>query len=275
MQKVKTSQKLTESGLMIALATILSLLKVIELPAGGSVTLASMLPVVIIAYRYGTAWGLLTGLAHGLIQFILGSSVLAWVTGWKAVVAVIALDYILAFAVVGLAGIFRKMRSQPAAMLLGSAFTCLLRYVMHVISGCTVWAGLSIPDSQALLYSVSYNSTYMIPETVILCVAAFYLASSIDFNSARLTTLHTEKNTSPLSKLFSALGGLSLVAAAVVDVVLIFPHLQAEGGEFDITGISNAPFGTVGIVTGICLVAAAAFFVAKRLVSRSKNESAE
>ena len=54
--------RLTESAVMIALATILSLFKLVDLPYGGSITLASMLPVLLIAYRYGTAWGLLTGL---------------------------------------------------------------------------------------------------------------------------------------------------------------------------------------------------------------------
>ena len=59
MQKNKLALRLTESAIMIAAATILSMFKLVELPYGGSITLASMLPIVIIAYRYGTAWGIL------------------------------------------------------------------------------------------------------------------------------------------------------------------------------------------------------------------------
>ena len=112
MQKNKLALRLTESAIMIAAATILSMFKLVELPYGGSITLASMLPIVIIAYRYGTAWGILCGLVHGAIQLLLGSGTLSYVTGAASVVAVILLDYIVAFAVCGLAGIFRNIKKQ-------------------------------------------------------------------------------------------------------------------------------------------------------------------
>lgn len=81
MPKNKTALRLTESAMMIAAATILSFVKLVDLPAGGSITLASMLPILLIAYRYGWAWGTLCGLVHGTIQFVIGSSVLSYVTG--------------------------------------------------------------------------------------------------------------------------------------------------------------------------------------------------
>ena len=61
-------------------------------------------------------------------------------------------------------------KNQTASIISGTAFVCFLRYVCHVISGCTVWAGLSIPDSAAFVYSLGYNATYMIPETIITII---------------------------------------------------------------------------------------------------------
>lgn len=119
MQKNKLALRLTESAIMIAAATILSMFKLVELPYGGSITLASMLPIVIIAYRYGTAWGILCGLVHGAIQLLLDPGPLSYVTGAASVVAVILLDYIVAFAVCGLAGIFRNMKKQSTGLLCG------------------------------------------------------------------------------------------------------------------------------------------------------------
>ena len=115
--KSRLAVRLTDSAIMIALATILSLLKLVDLPYGGSITLASMLPVLLIAYRYGTAWGLLTGFVHGVVQLVLGTSVLSYVTGAMSVAAVIVFDYFLAFAVIGLGGLFKKwIRLQNLAL---------------------------------------------------------------------------------------------------------------------------------------------------------------
>ena len=126
--------RLTESAIMIALATILSLLKLVDLPYGGSITLASMLPILLIAYRYGTAWGMLTGFVHGVVQFVLGTSVLSYVTGALSVAAVIVFDYFLAFAVIGLGGLFRKrIKRQSAALLAGAIAAGFFRYICHSV----------------------------------------------------------------------------------------------------------------------------------------------
>ncbi len=163
---VSRVQMLVESAVMLAIATVLSMIKLFNLPYGGSVTIASMLPIIIISYRHGLRWGLLSGLVYGIIQQLLGLDTLSWVTTWQSIVAVILLDYIIAFAVTGFGGVFRKKCSQPMALLLGALLVGLLRYICHVISGATVWAGLSIPTNAAMIYSLGYNATYMIPETI-------------------------------------------------------------------------------------------------------------
>ena len=101
-------RKLIEASLMIAIATVLSLLKLLDLPYGGSITLASMLPIVIIACRNGVGWGVASGAVYGAIQQLLGLKTLSYVTTWYSILAVILLDYVLAFAVVGFAGAFRN-----------------------------------------------------------------------------------------------------------------------------------------------------------------------
>lgn len=257
--------KLCESAIMIALATILSLLKLVDLPYGGSITFASMLPILLIAYRHGTAWGLLTGLVHGTMQFILGTSVLSYVTGFASVCAVIVLDYILAFALIGFAGVFKKMNNQKSALILGALLTGLLRYACHVISGATVWAGLSIPTASALSYSFVYNATYMLPETIVLALAAFYIGGVLNFSTPRLSPVKKE-NSAKLSWL-SYIGGAALLAALVYDVAAVFSKLQnADSGEFDITGIASVNW------TGILIVSLAGIgiFAIFALISKSK-----
>ena len=182
------SRSLTESAVMIALGTILSMITVVKLPFGGTVTACSMLPVILIAYRHGAAWGLGSGAAFALLQMLLGMNNIAYATSWAAGVAIVLLDYLLAFSCLGLAGIFRRrVRSQAAALTLGTLFCCLLRYVCHVIAGCTVWAGVSIPSADGIWYSLGYNAAYMVPETIITVAGAFYLAQVLDFTAPVLT----------------------------------------------------------------------------------------
>ena len=154
---MKTHQKtkaLAECALMVAFATVLSIVPLAQLPYGGSITIASMLPIVLISYRRGLLWGTGAGLVFGVIQQLLGLSNLSYFTTWQSIVAIILLDYLVAFGVAGLGGAFRKQVKTPCyALLLGAVLASLLRYLCHVVSGATVWAGLSIPTEAALAYS--------------------------------------------------------------------------------------------------------------------------
>ena len=181
-KNISKTRMLTEAAIMLALATVLSIVKILELPYGGSVTVACMLPIIVIAYRHGVRYGLLVAFVFGVIQQIIGLKTLSYVTTWQSVVAVIALDYIVAFTVIGLGGLFRKVSNQAYGLLLGTYLVCALRFICHVISGATVWAGLSIPTEAALIYSIGYNATYMIPETIVTGAAAYYIGSVLDNN---------------------------------------------------------------------------------------------
>ena len=108
LKSTKQIRAMTECSIMVALSTVLSLIKLIDMPYGGSVTVASMLPIVIAVYRHGALWGLGTALSNSVIQLLLGLNNLSYFTTWQSVVAIILLDYIVAFGVFAISGIFKK-----------------------------------------------------------------------------------------------------------------------------------------------------------------------
>lgn len=280
------TKKLVESSIMIAFATVLSMLKLVDMPYGGSVTAASMLPIVIIAYRHGIGMGLASGLVFATIQQLLGLNTLSYVTGWQSVVAVILLDYVLAFTIVGFGGIFKgklsalsiePARKQSIELGLGMALVCILRYICHTVAGATVWAGLSIPDEAALVYSVGYNATYMIPETIVTTLAAVWIGSVLDLSR------RTPERFAPVSagnevrgsacELLPQLAALISVLTVAADTVLIAPHLQnADSGEFDFSGLSAAPWVAIAIVSAVGCVSVVALILAKRFMSAKKTD---
>lgn len=256
--------RLVESALLLALAAVLSLVKLLDLPYGGSITACSALPLLLIAYRHGLGYGLFAGTAYALIQLLLGMNNLSYFTTPLSVVAVILLDYLLAFAVLGLGGIFRRGRSQGQALVLGGLLTGLLRYLFHVIAGCTVWAGLSIPDSAALVYSLAYNATYMVPEVLVTVLGAWYFSRAVDVQGARPARVVKADGTKR-SLLSLAAAGVA-VAALVADVVLVFAHLQdGETGDFVITGLGEVNWIAVTAVTAVgAALAALLEFLSRR-----------
>ena len=245
MFKTKTL-KLTESAVMLALATILSFLAVVRMPFGGDVTAVSMLPVLVVAFRYGTPWGLLTGFTYSLIQMLLGLNNLQYATSAAAVVAIILLDYIVAFTVCGFGGLFSKKIKDPTlALPLGAVIACALRFVCHVISGCTVWAGVSIPDAAGLTYSLSYNSAYMIPETILTVIGSYVMAQVFDLKSSPMKRrVYSGK--------VGIWGILAISLAVMIDSVVLFSSIQTESG-YNIKNIANANWVLIGIVTIIAV----------------------
>jgi len=241
--------RLVESGLLLALATLLSMIKVLDLPYGGSITAFSALPILLVGYRHGIGRGLLTALAHALIQLILGAGTLSYATSAAAAVAIVVLDYLLAFTVLGLGGIFRRrISNQRTALVLGALVTGGLRYLLHVIAGCTVWAGLSIPTEAALVYSLAYNATYMIPEVLVTAYGAYYLASALDLQSETLSRAKAEADLSPAAFWVGLLGKVVALGTSVWMVVEIFRPLQdPESGDFVIQNLALVNWGAVVI----------------------------
>lgn len=267
--------RIAEGGVMLCLATVLSVFKLADLPYGGSITLASLFPIMLLSFRHGTGFGLFCGLVYGVIQQLLGLNTLSYFSTWYSIVAIILLDYLLAFAAAGLGGIFKnKIKNKGLALLLGGFAVCLVRYLCHVISGCTVWAGMSIPTGGALVYSLIYNATYTIPETVILMMVSYYLGSGLDFSLQ--IPKRIKRSALPFADWARLLGSGALFAGLIFDVTKIFAKIQnAETGEFDLTALTGAPFSfflPMIVVTAAALGIFALLSVLAVLAEKKKTE---
>lgn len=171
---------LVEGAAMVALATVLSFIRIIKLPWGGSVTLLSMLPIVIFSIKNGVKNGLIVSFVFSLVQFAQG--VMDGLFGWGltpgSLIACIVIDYILAFTVLGLAGIFKE--KGITGWILGTVLAIFLRLVMHFLSGVLIWKSFGelwggFSTESTVLYSLLYNGAYMIPEIIITTVGAVIL----------------------------------------------------------------------------------------------------
>ena len=203
------TRRITESAMLLAVAIVLELVSkmfIPELPFGGQITLVSMLPVVLISYRHGVKWGLVAGVTYALLEMALGAKTVAAafqpgtfgddVMIFNALLMCV-LDYLVAFTLLGLGGIFRNRIKKPGISLMcGSLVALGARYVAHILSGYILFAsyaewyftqegfpawGLQLVESlspQVLgwVYSIVYNGMYMIPEMVFTAIVAVILA---------------------------------------------------------------------------------------------------
>lgn len=206
--KKQSTVRLVESALLIAIAAVIELISKalgLELPFGGTITLASMFPIVLIAYKYGTKWGFLSGFTYSLVQMLLGAKTVSamFLPGddqmvlWQAI-CICLLDYVLAYTLLGLGGIFKGKFKKPAAELaLGAFVALLLRYLVHIVSGAIFYGayaewfftqegfysigekilGTFSGSSLAIAYSIFYNGLYMVPEIILTTVVAAILGS--------------------------------------------------------------------------------------------------
>lgn len=172
---------MVEAAIMVALATVLSFIKIFKLPWGGAITLLSMLPIVIFSIRRGVKQGLYCSFAYALIQLLQGI-VLDGLFGWGLsplmLIGCILLDYILAFTVLGLAGLFRD--KDLNGWICGICLAIGLRFVMHFLSGYVIFQGFGALwgdffTENSALYSLCYNGAYMVPELVFTLIGAIVL----------------------------------------------------------------------------------------------------
>ena len=187
--KNSKTRKLVEAAVMVALATVLSYVKIFEAPMGGSITAFSQVPIILIGYRYGLKWGAFTGVVHGLLQMLLqGLGNFAYVKGLPSYLVLIVFDYLLAFAVLGIGGaMFAKVvKSQPVSVAMGAVLASALRFVCHFVSGVTIWGEYADGWKSVWGYSFGYNGFYMLFEGIISVVAVVALAVVLDLKSQSL-----------------------------------------------------------------------------------------
>ena len=203
------TKRLTESAMLLSVAIVLELCSkmfIPELPFGGQVTLVSMLPVVLISYRHGVKWGLVSGVAYAMIEMAIGAKTVtaAFQPGYFGdgvmllnALIMCALDYLVAFTVLGLGGIFRdRIENRGKALCCGAIVALGCRYLAHILSGYILFAGWAewfftqegfpawgaglvaslSPTALGLLYSIVYNGMYMIPELILTAIAAVLIA---------------------------------------------------------------------------------------------------
>ena len=160
-----TARMLANAALCLALAFVLSYIKLFDLPQGGAVTAASLLPIVAFAYSYGLAPGLVVGVAYGLLQMIQDPWI---VTPVQAI-----LDYPLAFACIALASVARKL-PDSWGWLAGMALAAVGRFVCHTFTGVVFFAEYAEGTGMTpFVYSVSYNSFVFVDMAICAVVMAF------------------------------------------------------------------------------------------------------
>ena len=175
MSKIQT-RRLVESAVMIAIGTVLSMFQFRGPWAlGGGITFCSMLPLVLVSWRYGCCWGLFTAFTYSLVQIVQGIPDIQYATNVQTAILIILFDYVIAYSVIGLAAMFKnRLKNQPKALLLGIVVTFLVRLACHYISGVAVWEVLW-PNELGWappIWSISYNASYMVPEILITGIVA-------------------------------------------------------------------------------------------------------
>lgn len=195
-KKISNIQMLAESAIMLALSVALNELTPIQFPFGGSVTFFSQLPILIIGYRYGIGQGLLTGFTMGVVEMLFGLKNFSYVTGIGSYLILIFADYIVAFSVLGLGAMFKKkIKNQALALASAGAVVSVLRFICHFISGVTIWKGYA-EDTPVLLYSLTYNGGYMLPELILTVIGALAVGSLLDLTSPKIRPLRKAKKES-------------------------------------------------------------------------------
>ena len=203
--KKKNLYWLVESAVMIALAAVLELVAkmvIPEMPFGGQVTIVSMLPIVLVGWKYGMGKGIITGFVYSLVQMALGVKTISslilptsddYLGGFGNVVLMFIFDYVVAYTVLGLGAIYKqKINNNSTSLALGAFTVITFRYISHIVSGYILygaWAewfftqdgfyswGQTIMSTYtgnalSLVYSIIYNGFYMIPEIIITTVVA-------------------------------------------------------------------------------------------------------
>ncbi|MGM9682790.1 MAG: energy-coupled thiamine transporter ThiT [Eubacteriales bacterium] len=178
-EKVKI---LVEGAVMVALATVLSYIRIVKFPWGGSITLLSMLPIIVFSIRHGIKSGFGAAFVYSVIQLLqgIGDGLFGWGLTPVSLIACIFLDYVAAFTVIGIAGIFRKKKLP--GFIAGTVIAVVARFAVHFLSGVLLWHSYGelwngFSTENTYLYSLLYNGAYMLPELIFTIVGTVILFS--------------------------------------------------------------------------------------------------
>ena len=159
---------LTEAALAIALAFVLGLIKVFQMPMGGSISL-EMIPLILLALRQGPLVGMVAGAAYGLLDLAIEPFIVHPVQ--------VLLDYPLAFGALGLAGFFRP---TVRGAIVGTVVAVLARFICHFVSGVVFFASYAPEGWNVYIYSAAYNAAYLIPSLIVAVIVVLVLLRALE-----------------------------------------------------------------------------------------------
>lgn len=166
---------IVEGGVMIALASVLSIVTLYRMPQGGSVTAASMMPIMLFSMRWGAIKGIVVGTLYGIIQFLIDPFMVSPIQ--------MLLDYPIAFGVLGFAGVVRSSlkggKTRIRLVILGCALGMILRMTSHVISGVVFFKEFA-GGMNPWLFSIQYNGSYMLVELIITSILIYFIWPTVE-----------------------------------------------------------------------------------------------
>jgi len=180
----KTTRVIAESAIMLALAFALSYARLFKMPLGGSVTVASMLPIMLISIKYGNLIGLGCSFLYSgmqLLQAFIEGDVFPYCETATTLIVCILFDYILPFTLLGLAGFFKNMkcfRHKELGAYLGMISVVALRFLSHFITGVAIWGQWAPEGMGKFLYSFLYNGSFLSVDFAICIVCAVLMMRS-------------------------------------------------------------------------------------------------
>ncbi len=171
------SKSISYAAICIAMSFALSYIAPIHMPQGGSVTIASLVPLMLYSFMFGTKKGVLAGAVYGFMQIIQDP--------WIVHPAQLLLDYPIAFAGIGLAGMFahvKKLEKLPQLQFaLGAIVGSVFRFAGHLLSGAFAFSEYAPEGMNVWVYSLGYNGSYVFPDIAIAIAAGIIVLSSPSF----------------------------------------------------------------------------------------------
>lgn len=168
MEHSKT-RMIAEAGVAIAIAQVLSFITLFHMPQGGSIKAASMVPLMIFAYRWGGTRGIWAGVVYGVLHFLLGfKSSIHYLS--------IILDYLVAYGAIGVCGYFKD---NITGLVSGSIVAIALRWFTSVTSGAVVFASYAPQGQNPWIYSMIYNASYMIPDGILNIIVLLFVYQGV------------------------------------------------------------------------------------------------
>lgn len=163
------TRMIAEAGVAIAIAQVLSFITLFHMPQGGSIKAASLVPLMIFAYRWGGTRGIWAGVVYGVLHFLLGfKSSIHYLS--------IILDYLVAYGAIGVCGYFKD---NITGLVSGSIVAIALRWFASVTSGAVVFASYAPQGQNPWIYSMIYNASYMVPDGILNIIVLLFVYQGV------------------------------------------------------------------------------------------------